>query len=372
MPAGSVATVTSDLLTTWSDDPDDPTRRDRRRLGKLLAGDLTQAVGGGSPAGAAAVRLLIAGEPVALADLDGGLGASTIDLGRRLGLVSPIDVDGTPYLRATALIAPVDLGDDMVGWVAFDPPWEQRDDRVPGPGNASDTLIDAIAVEDAAVAADIGTGCGYVALHLAQFADRVIATDINPRALCFAELTGALNGLLWDLRLGSYLEPIADTRVDLVVANPAFVVGNPDAVSVFRDGDADLAVRLTDQLAGVLPLGGCAQFLGNWVYRDDPDPTAADPTSAVLAAAEGLDALIIERAIVDPGRYAALWVEPDSPDHADWVAHLEASGIEAIGTGIVTLRRPTEGPTHTGVARLLEATDEPLGPAIAEWLDNPD
>src|SRR5690348_4513724 len=59
-------------------------------------------------------------------------------------------------------------------------------------------------------AVDIGTGNGVHALLAARHAGHVIATDINPRALRFTEISAALNGFdNVETRLGSLFEPVA-------------------------------------------------------------------------------------------------------------------------------------------------------------------
>lgn len=349
----------SNDATRWHD-ANDPIRVRRREAGRLLGGDLDR-IGGLTPALGV---LLLDGDPVAVTALGGVLRPETIVAAVAADLFDEFDADDAGYLRCTATIAPTEVG-ETTRWIAFDPEWDDRDDRVPGPGNASDTLLGALAVDQAPTAADVGTGCGYVALHLAEFAAHVIATDINPRALAYAELTAALNGQEWDLRLGSYLEPLVGADVELIVANPAFVVGNPEAPSTFRDGDADLAERLVAAMVEALPLGGVGQFLGNWLYRHDTD----QPTDRLLAAAGENDCLVVERAIVEPARYVELWVEPADPAFARWVDALTAAPVVAIGTGIVTVFR-SGGTPRRGVARLLDADDEALGPAIAEWIDD--
>lgn len=359
------ASVSLDRLTTWS--PSDPQPGAQRRdLGRLLGADLART----AQPSLTLWRLLTQGEPVRCADTAGSIRAETIEAGVVAGLFDRFDVDGEPFLRSTTAIVDVPLPSGQTARVACDLPWEDaRPDCVPAPGNASQTLIGALAVERAAKAVDVGTGCGIVALHLSQLADVVVATDVNPRALAFAELTAALNGRSWDLRLGSFLEPIRDSDVDLVVANPPFVLGTPDRPAVFRDGSPDLAARLAGEIAATLAPGGTGQFLGNWAYVGESDP---GPT--IVAAAGDADCLVIERAVVDLPTYVDLWVaEREDPQHERWVAGLAATGAHAIGTGIVTVHRPAPSSAlssvrRTGVVRLHERTDEPLGPAIAEWL----
>ena len=58
-------------------------------------------------------------------------------------------------------------------------------------------------------ALDVGTGGGIQALLAAQHARHVVATDVNPRALAYTQLSAALNGLEnVEPRQGSLFEPI--------------------------------------------------------------------------------------------------------------------------------------------------------------------
>ena len=70
---------------------------------------------------------------------------------------------------------------------------------------------------------DVGTGCGVHAIRAAGRAGHVIATDLNPRALRFAQFNAALNGVAnVEFRLGDVWEPVRGDRFDQIVANPAF------------------------------------------------------------------------------------------------------------------------------------------------------
>lgn len=73
--------------------------------------------------------------------------------------------------------------------------------------------------------ADIGTGSGIIAAVAAQRgARRVIAVDINPRALSFARINLELNALSnVELRLGS-VEQLVD-EADVLLSNPPYMQG---------------------------------------------------------------------------------------------------------------------------------------------------
>ncbi len=75
-----------------------------------------------------------------------------------------------------------------------------------------------------------------------RHADAVVATDLSGRALAFARLNLALNGVRADLRQGDLLEPARGERFDLVVSNPPFVITpRTPAAPAYTYRDAGLA-----------------------------------------------------------------------------------------------------------------------------------
>src|SRR4030081_1038241 len=78
------------------------------------------------------------------------------------------------------------------------------------------------------VALDLGTGCGYQAVLAARHAERVIATDVNPRALAFTSFNALLNGAPnVECRQGDRFAAVEGLTFDLIASNPPFVV-SPD------------------------------------------------------------------------------------------------------------------------------------------------
>jgi hypothetical protein len=60
---------------------------------------------------------------------------------------------------------------------------------------------------------DLGTGCGVQALFASQHSDRVVASDVNPRAVALATLTMELNGAgNVDVRAGDLLDAVVARR----------------------------------------------------------------------------------------------------------------------------------------------------------------
>lgn len=225
-----------------------------------------------------------------------------------------------------------------------------RHDHVLGVGGASMSLARAVIREPVRTALDLGTGCGIQSLHLSGHAEHIVATDTNPRALALAAATARLNGLDWDLRAGSLLEPVAGERFDLIVSNPPFVVSAGGRDYIYRDsgiaGDG-VCRALIEQVGDHLEPGGTAQIMANWVVRDGTDWRAS--VQGWLAAT-GLDAWVVQRELADPVSYVALWTADAGETPAQtarrggaWLDWFADNAITGIGMGLITLRAPRPG-----------------------------
>jgi len=89
---------------------------------------------------------------------------------------------------------------------------------------------------------------------LSQNADRVVATDVNPRAIALGRINAAMNDVTnVDFRMGDWFSPVAGERFDLVLSQPPFVARPDGAVArTYLYGGTrgdELALRL---LGGVL------------------------------------------------------------------------------------------------------------------------
>ncbi|RIV40957.1 methyltransferase domain-containing protein [Micromonospora radicis] len=300
--------------------------------------------------------------PLPIADaLDAGLVERYRD-GVRMGL------DLEPY------------GDDW--WVLADVPASARPGRslhaehVLGIGGATQTMIGAAVRRPVERALDLGTGSGVQALHLSTHARQVTATDVSPRALRFAATTAALNGQDWELLRGDMVAPVAGRRFDLVVSNPPFVVGPGATTHVYRDsgrvGDA-ISAELAAAAPGLLTEGGTMQYLANWVHVSGED---WGERVAGWFAGTGLDAWVVQREVADPMSYVDLWLtdvgEADPQRMADWLDWFDAHKVEAIGFGIVSLRRGGHDDPVLRVEDLRQRVEAPLGDRIATWFDRHD
>jgi methylase of polypeptide subunit release factors len=194
---------------------------------------------------------------------------------------------------------------------------------------------------------DIGTGCGIQALVAAGHAVRVVATDVNERALALAELNAQLNGIAsLELRRGSLFEPVGDEQFDLIVSNAPYVV-SPDTRFSYRDagmrGDAFSEALVRGAAAHLAP-GGTAVLLVAWLRRDGDDWSGRPRT---WTRDTGCDVWVLGGPTADAETHAARWTDGDAATIARWVAELESLGASGVTDGAVLLRKPTaDGPVH--------------------------
>ena len=98
---------------------------------------------------------------------------------------------------------------------------------------------------------DLGTGSGAIALALASERPswRLTAVDISPTALAVAAGNSRKLGLAHiDWRLGSWFEPVAGNRFDLIVANPPYVAAADPALEKLA---AEPVIALTPGSSGL-------------------------------------------------------------------------------------------------------------------------
>lgn len=201
-------------------------------------------------------------------------------------------------------------------------------------------------------ALDVGTGNGIQALLASRHAASVLATDVNPRALAIAALNTRMNGgSNVELCQGSYFDPAAGERFDLVTSNPPYVI-SPENRYAYRDsglvGDA-VSRQVVEQAAQHLDDGGFAHVLVSWAHPPDDWWTPVES----WADESGCDRWLLHFGSDDPVGYSAGWLQPGARGDADrlradldrWLDYLERLGIGAIAHGAVVLRRRS-GPSH--------------------------
>jgi hypothetical protein len=222
---------------------------------------------------------------------------------------------------------------------------------------------------------DLGTGCGVQALHLTAHAQRVVATDVNPRALAMTRLGARLNEVEVELHTGSLYEPVTADRFDLIVTNPPFVVSPPGSeVLAYRDsglpGD-DVVRRVVAEAPAHLHDGGWCQVLANWVHVRGVDwrervEEWLDPSC---------DAWVLQREEVDLPAYVEMWLADAglqaSPDYVErydaWLSWFEDQGIDAIGFGWLSMRKTGRDVPVRVLEEWPYEIEQPVAPAITAW-----
>ena len=198
-------------------------------------------------------------------------------------------------------------------------------------------------------ALDVGTGSGVQALLAARHSDRVVATDLNERALEFAAFNAVLNGAEnVEVRAGSFFEPVAGERFGLVTCNPPYVI-SPESAFLFRDsgreGDA-VSRDVVRALPEHLEEGAFGSVLISWVVPPDGDWSAP---LRWWVSGRGCDAWFLHYGTSDPLTHAANWLRHDLAGDPEafaaaldrWLVYFDQLGIEGIATGAVVLRRRT-------------------------------
>lgn len=225
-------------------------------------------------------------------------------------------------------------------------------DYVPGVQAPSVTLAKLAVREQVDSALDLGTGSGLQALLAAKHCRRVVATDINPRALNFAEFNCRLNGLdNIDLRPGWGFDPVQGERFDLIVSNPPYVI-SPDHSYAFRDSDIagdELCRNIVTELPSHLNEGGFGVVLVSWTH--DPHGSWDAPLREWVAGLD-CDSWLLHYRTTDPLGHALGWLKPlgqHEPREFElaldrWLRYLHERQIEGIGHGAVVLRRRSGSP----------------------------
>jgi methylase of polypeptide subunit release factors len=257
-----------------------------------------------------------------------------------------------------------------------------------GVGGASGTLAQWTVREPVTRALDLGTGCGVQAFYAARHARSVVATDVSARALAYARFNADLNAAAdgpftrrdLELRAGSLLNPVAaDGPVyDLVVSNPPFVI-TPRSTGLpifeYRDGGLagdDVVRQLVQGLPAVLAADGVAQLLGNWEHVAGQD--WRERVAGWLP--DGFQAWVVQREVQDPAEYAYTWARdgghrPGSAAHdalvEAWLDDFAARQVEAVGFGVITLRRAA--PAWQRLDELRVPLPGPMGHVVRDVLE---
>ena len=227
---------------------------------------------------------------------------------------------------------------------------------------------------------DLGCGSGMHALLAARHSDRVTAVDLNPRAIAYTRLNSRLNTIFnVECRRGSWFEPVAGERFDLIVSNPPFVV-SPDSELLFRDSPLpadDVSRMVVAGAASRLTDGGFAHVLCNWALRQGE--SWEEPPRRWLAGA-GCDGVVVHFGTDDPMSYAATWNAPlrttDTSAFCDtldrWLDYYRHLGITALCAGAIVVRRRSAAHSWIRALSLPERPEQPAGEHVLRLFEDQD
>ena len=128
-------------------------------------------------------------------------------------------------------------------------------------------------------------------------------------------------------------------------------------------------------VGSVVAPGGVVQMLGNWEHSRDQD--WRERLTGWLNRS-GLEGWVVQREVQDAAEYAETWIRDGGtrpgPDYDGlyraWLEDFETRGVEAVGFGLITLRRLDPDCTpHHRVEELLGPLDRPLGEHLGAVLD---
>ncbi len=314
------------------------------------------------------IRLFVFGVPAEIEALRKALEPASLEVCARAGLLE---------LTAAAAVGRVKLLPFRGLLLAVDQPERAevsaRPDQVMGLTASTVALANFTLRQPVERTLDLGTGSGIQAFLASRHSRQVYAADCTARALNFAAFNAGLNDC-HNVRLleGDAFEPVRGERFDLIVSNPPFAV-SPSCRYLYRDGGlpADgFCRKVVKEAPEYLEEGGFCQVVCDWAHLANQDWRER---LGEWFQGSGCDAWVLCTATTDAAEYAHMWIrdtEHPGPELAarlyeEWMAYYGRERIEAIGTGLIALRRRSAPANWVCFDDLPEGTLEPFGEAVA-------
>jgi SAM-dependent methyltransferase len=290
------------------------------------------------------IRLLLLGVDVGCDEARAALRPMTLEAWEALGLIETVD----GVVRASYRVVPHDDLLMLSDWPAS-PGRPLEPDHVLGPNPAASLLANVTVRTLVKSVLDLGAGCGIQALLASRHAGRVVASDLNPRAVRIAAFNAAFNNVEVECVHGDLFEPVRGQRFDLVVSNPPFVI-SPGGRLLFRDselGGEGISRTIISNVAELLSDGGFCQLITNWAHVEGVD--RRERIEEAFAGC-GCNAWVLALDSVEPDVYASRWIQQSERTAEavaaaldEWMRYYERERITGISTCVVTMRR-TPGP----------------------------
>lgn len=255
-------------------------------------------------------------------------------------------------------------------------------DAVMGAGETTIDLCRAMYPTNAVGRAlEIGCGAGTIALVLSQRAERVLATDINPRALALGRINAAINGIgNVAFRAGDAFDPVEGDAFDLIVSQPPFVAqprGAHEATYLYGGERGDeLPRKLLKEVCSHLTPSGRAVLMIQW-----PDAGGEAPEALVRRTIGCADAsvLVLRYPAMDPDYHCAMYAAAESVRGSGalderlalWRNHLESLGIRKLESTLVAIQRDPVAPVWTAAMDVpQDAADQVTSASLDQIIAN--
>jgi precorrin-6B methylase 2 len=252
--------------------------------------------------------------------------------------------------------------------VVFGDPMAQGDGVPPLNGVTLLLARAALSRQRIETALDLGCGAGALALAFAGVARRVVATDVNPRAVAWTRFNAALNAVdNVEVRRSDLFDGVEGERFERIVSQPPFVARRPGApLATFAHGGDrgdELALRLLEKAAAHLAPGGRAIVLADWPLVGD------DAIDERVRRSVG-DAPVSRIVMTSPGKnldeYCTSLAASEHPQLDDAFAaaacdardHFERLGFRSVAQALVVLE--AGGPVGGVLVPVRHAHDAPV------------
>ena len=300
---------------------------------------------------ACAMRMMMFEDPITRAEAIDALGEPLLDEMVGCGLIAR-DAEGrfvSPFL--------LNVYDDV--FVLVDD-LSHGGAAVMGSGATTTALARAtIPWQKTRSALDLGCGAGTLALLLARQVERVVGTDINPRAITLAKVNAMINGFdNVELREGDLFAPVAGETFDLITAQPPFVPmpeGATPATYLYggRRGD-ELALRVLSELPPHLGEHGRAVLFTEWPMIEGSDETLENRVRSVIPS-DALNVLLLRTPETNLDEHCTWYAANDhrtlGPEFARLATtrreHFERMKIRALHPTFNVIERAARRPAWT-------------------------
>ncbi len=225
-------------------------------------------------------------------------------------------------------------------------------DAVMGPGSTTGVLCRLSAsVDQVDLALDLGCGAGSNALALSPIANKVIATDINPRAVSLTKINLQLNDVRnVEVRESNLFDLVRGIKFDLIVHQPPFVpTSKAMYAAVFLNGGErgdGILSQVLFQIPEYLSTNGLALVLTDLPVFDESPIEYLRRT-----VGPGADALLLICPAMDMDEYCvryssvecAMQIEEYDKRVTGRREHLEKIGLKSLHPALIVVQKRCSG-----------------------------